>query len=83
MSYQHCPSCRLTVHVDGPAAADRPCPRCGAKLGDEPRSLFAEPLAAARFARARSNLTPGAVRTAMAARRGRFRRDGDSLSGRG
>jgi hypothetical protein len=90
MSYQHCPSCRLTVHLDGPEAADGPCPRCGAGLGDEPRSLFVEPLAGGRLVRARSTLTPprarstltpDAVRTAMAGRRGRFRRDGTSLSG--
>lgn len=80
MSYQHCPSCRLTVHLDGQMEAGSPCPRCGATLGDEPRSLFADPLPAGRFARARSNLTPDAVRAAMSGRRGRFSRG--SLSGR-
>jgi hypothetical protein len=80
MPYQHCPSCRLTVHLDGQLEAGSPCPRCGTTLGDEPRSLFADALPTGRFARARSNLTPDAVRAAMSRRRGRF--GGGSLSGR-
>jgi hypothetical protein len=43
MPYQHCPSCRLTVHIADRDAAGDPCPRCGTALADEPRSLFAVP----------------------------------------
>jgi hypothetical protein len=68
MRYQHCPACRLTVHLDAGEAGHRPCPRCGATLADEPRSLFA-PAPAGRFAR--SKLRPEAVRSMLALRGGR------------
>jgi len=73
MPYQHCPQCRLTVHLEDGEATGGPCPRCGATLADEPRSLFGE-AALRRFARPASNLTPAAVRDVMAVRGGRFRR---------
>jgi uncharacterized paraquat-inducible protein A len=65
MKYQHCPDCRLTVHLAVGEEPGRPCPRCGATLADEPRSLFA---------RSPSSLSADAVRTVMAVRGGRFRR---------
>ena len=65
MSYQHCPECRLTVHLAIGEDRDGPCPRCGATLSDEPRSLFTRPPSA---------LSADAVRTVMAVRGGRFRR---------
>jgi hypothetical protein len=81
MPYQHCPSCRLTVHLDSDEHAGRPCPRCGDGLRDEPASLFVEaPPTARRFPRA-STLTPDAVRSVLSARGGRFRRD-PTLPGR-
>jgi hypothetical protein len=75
MPYQHCPSCRLTVHLREGEVTDGPCPRCGATLADLPRRLFAAappPSApAASFAR---GLDPELVRAVMAGRGGRFRR---------
>jgi uncharacterized paraquat-inducible protein A len=68
MPYQHCPDCRLTVHLASGEDGGEPCPRCGATLTDEPRSLFARPASA---------LTADAVRSVMAVRGGRFRRAGD------
>lgn len=62
MPYQHCPDCRLTVHLAVGEDRGGPCPRCGAELADEPRSLFS---------RAPSGLTADAVRTMMAVRGGR------------
>jgi hypothetical protein len=80
MPYQHCPSCRLTVHIADGEARGGPCPRCGEPLADEPRSLFAAvpPVRSRRFGRAGAPAgpTPEAVRTAMARRGGRWRRDG-------
>jgi hypothetical protein len=56
MPYQHCPACRLTVHLPpAAAAAGGSCPRCGAELRDEPRSLFARPDDEAAAALARSD----------------------------
>jgi uncharacterized paraquat-inducible protein A len=66
MKYQHCPDCRLTVRLAIGEDPDRPCPRCGTTLSDEPRSLFAHPP---------SGLSAEAVRNVMAVRGGRFRRD--------
>jgi uncharacterized paraquat-inducible protein A len=66
MSYQHCPECRLTVHLAIGEELGKPCPRCGATLADEPRSLFSRPP---------SSLSADAVRSVMAVRGGRFRRD--------
>jgi hypothetical protein len=71
MRYQHCPACRLTVHLDAGDEGHGPCPRCGATLADEPRSLFAAP-PPRRFAR--SKLRPEAVRRILAVRGGRNRR---------
>jgi uncharacterized paraquat-inducible protein A len=65
MTYQHCPDCRLTVHLAIGEDRGGPCPRCGAELADEPRSLFTRPASA---------LSADAVRTVMAVRGGRFRR---------
>jgi hypothetical protein len=65
MRYQHCPDCRLTVHLDAGEPGGGPCPRCGARLADEPRSLF-EQASPARFGR--SQLRPEAVRRLMAVR---------------
>jgi uncharacterized paraquat-inducible protein A len=65
MPYQHCPDCRLTVHLAIGEDRGGPCPRCGGTLSDEPRSLFARPVSA---------LSADAVRTVMAVRGGRFRR---------
>jgi hypothetical protein len=79
MPYQHCPACRLTVHVADGEARGEPCPRCGEALADEPRSLFAvPPVRSRRFGRAESpaGLTPEAVRTVLARRGGRWRRIG-------
>lgn len=42
MPYQHCPACRLTVHLDDEVVRGDPCPRCGATLADEPRRLFTD-----------------------------------------
>ena len=67
MPYQHCPRCRLTVHLAVGEDRGSPCPRCGATLADEPRSLFTRPPSA---------LSADTVRSVMAARGGRFRRDG-------
>lgn len=78
MPYQHCPRCRLTVHVADGEAAGGPCPRCGEPLADEPRSLFAvPPVRSRRFSRGAvpAGLTPEAVRTVLARRGGRWRRD--------
>jgi hypothetical protein len=72
MPYQHCPDCRLTVHLDGGEDRDGPCPRCGATLADEPRPFFP---------RLRSAPSPETVRTVMAARGGRFRHESGPLSG--
>jgi hypothetical protein len=69
MRYQHCPACRLTVHLNDGDAGGRPCPRCGEALADEPRSLFAGAPPAPRFAR--STLRPEAVRSVLALRGGR------------
>ena len=68
MPYQHCPDCRLTVHLAVGEDKNGPCPRCGGTLADEPRSLFA---------RKPSELTADAVRNVMSVRGGRFRRSGD------
>jgi hypothetical protein len=65
MPYQHCRTCHLTVHLDDEAVRNGPCPRCGARLADEPRR---------RFATAPSSLDPEAVRTMLVARGGRFKR---------
>jgi hypothetical protein len=73
MPYQHCPSCRLTVHLESDDQSDRPCPRCGDRLGDEPASLFAEPLPTERRLVRATTLTPEAVRSVLAVRGGRFR----------
>jgi uncharacterized paraquat-inducible protein A len=73
MPYQHCPDCRLTVHLAIGEDRDAPCPRCGATLADEPRPLFRRP---------RRAPSAEAVRSAMAVRGGRFRPDGPRLSGR-
>jgi hypothetical protein len=62
MPYQHCPSCRLTVHLDDEVVRDGPCPRCGERLADEPRRLFAP------------TLDPEAVRLVLQTRGGRFAR---------
>ena len=71
MPYQHCPDCRLTVHLDDEVVRDGPCPRCGARLADEPRRLFAT-------GTERPTLDPEAVRTVMQRSGGRFsRRAGD------
>jgi hypothetical protein len=76
MPYQHCPTCRLTVHAPVGEAAGAPCPRCGSALSDEPRSLFpAAPVAARRRPSKQTALTAEAVRNVMAARRGRFHRE--------
>jgi uncharacterized paraquat-inducible protein A len=64
MKYQHCPDCRLTVRLAIGEDPGRPCPRCGATLSDEPRSLFDH---------APSALSADAVRDVMAVRGGRFR----------
>jgi hypothetical protein len=83
MPYQHCPSCRLTVRLDAHDRGGHPCPRCGDRLADEPASLFVEPPPTSRrFSRAASTLTPDAVRSVLAVRGGRYRRDGSSLPGR-
>jgi transcription initiation factor IIE alpha subunit len=61
MPYEHCPTCRVTVHfVD---AADRAgsCPRCGDALRAEPRT----PL---------RGLDPRAVRVVLQKTGGRSRR---------
>jgi hypothetical protein len=79
MPYLHCPTCRLTVHDTDCAPAAGPCPRCGDDLSEEPRSLFAvPPVRSRRFARppAPAGLTPEAVRTVLARRGGRWRREG-------
>jgi hypothetical protein len=78
MPYQHCPDCRLTVHVADGDPGGGPCPRCGATLADEPRSLFAvPPVRSRRFGRTvPAGPTPEAVRTVLARRGGRWRRGG-------
>lgn len=83
MPYQHCPSCRLVVHLAAGEPGGAPCPRCGAALGDRPRSLFASPppVAGGR-SRHERRLTPEAVRPVMSLRGGRFRREGRPVSGR-
>jgi uncharacterized paraquat-inducible protein A len=73
MPYQHCPSCRLTVHLDDEVVRDGPCPRCGDRLADEPRSLFAT---------ASSELDPEAVRLMLSAYGGRFARVTGTTPGR-
>jgi hypothetical protein len=74
MPYQHCPSCRLTVHVPADTDDGGPCPRCGAELADEPRSLFAHPAEAGRFTRPTPpRISSAAVRDALAVRGGRRR----------
>lgn len=79
MPYQHCPACRLTVHLADGEPHGGPCPRCGETLADQPRSLFAvPPVRSRRFARGQAPApgpTTEAVRTAMARRGGRWRRD--------
>jgi hypothetical protein len=70
MPYQHCPDCRLTVHLAIGEDRDGPCPRCGGTLADEPRSLFAR--------RPASALSADAVRDVIAVRGGRFRRSAPS-----
>jgi predicted RNA-binding Zn-ribbon protein involved in translation (DUF1610 family) len=64
MPYQHCPSCRLTVHLDAEIVRDGPCPRCGDQLADEPRRLFST----------RPAVDPEAVRAMLQRRGGRFTR---------
>jgi hypothetical protein len=81
MPYQHCPHCRLTVHLEDDEPVGGPCPRCGELLADKPRSLFAAPpVRSRRFARAPvpTGPTPEAVRTVLARRGGRWRREGMS-----
>jgi hypothetical protein len=84
MPYQHCPRCRLTVHLADGEPEGGPCPRCGETLAGEPRSLFAvPPVRARRSARTPSAaLTPEAVRTVLARRGGRWRRDAAPPPGR-
>ena len=76
MPYLHCPRCRLTVHHPEDATGEEPCPRCGATLAAEPRSLFElPPVPPRRFARRPPPaLSPEAVRGMLARRGGRFRR---------
>jgi hypothetical protein len=79
MTYQHCPRCRLTVHAADGDLVGEPCPRCGEPLDAEPRWLFAvPPVRSRRFSRAPAptGLTPEAVRTVLARRGGRWRREG-------
>jgi hypothetical protein len=75
MPYQHCPSCRLTVHLADDEPGGRPCPRCGAKLADEPRPLFdLPPVPSRRLSREPAgprSLSPEAVRSMLARRGGR------------
>jgi len=66
MPYQHCPDCRLTVHLDDEILSGGPCPRCGATLQDEPRRLFGD--TAAR------SVDPEAVRSLLNRSGGRFSR---------
>ena len=68
MPYQHCPSCRMTVHLDEEDPTGGPCPRCGTVMTDEPRPLFAAPVPGRRFTRTPSTLKPDAVRRLMAGR---------------
>jgi hypothetical protein len=70
MPFLHCPSCRLTVHL-AVGEDPYPCPRCGDALSAEPRSLFVRPP---------SDLKPEAVRSVLAVRGGRFRRDRPPVS---
>jgi hypothetical protein len=72
MPYQHCPDCRLTVHLAIGDERDGRCPRCGGTLADEPRPLFRRP---------RPAPSADAVRLAMAARGGRFRREPPRVTG--
>jgi hypothetical protein len=74
MPYQHCPACRLTVHVAADVDEGAPCPRCGAGLADQPRSLFVRP-AEGRFAHRPTppRISSAAVRDALAVRGGRRR----------
>jgi hypothetical protein len=81
MPYLHCPTCRLTVHDPDGTAAAGDCPRCGDELAEEPRSLFAvPPVRSPRFRRtgapAPAGPTPEVVRTVLARRGGRWRREG-------
>jgi hypothetical protein len=66
MPYQHCPACRLTVHLDDEVVPGGPCPRCGAALADEPRRLFADAVPRA--------VDANAVRLMMHRTGGRFSR---------
>jgi hypothetical protein len=64
MPYQHCPNCRLTVHLDAEVVRNGPCPRCGERLADEPRRLFST----------LPTPDPEAVRAMLQRRGGRLRR---------
>jgi hypothetical protein len=43
MPYLDCPECRLSVFSAPAGTRPQRCPRCGAGLGDRPRSMFALP----------------------------------------
>jgi hypothetical protein len=74
MPYQHCPNCRLTIHIADDEVEGGPCPRCAATLADHPRSLFAEATGSiGRFARQPGRLSPETVRGVLAARGGRYK----------
>jgi hypothetical protein len=61
MPYQHCPTCRLTVHHADSADRVSACPRCGDSLLDEPTASHA-------------GLDPKAVRIVLRKTGGRFQR---------
>jgi hypothetical protein len=44
LPFLECPDCRLTVRLSKRDASGRPCPRCGSRLEERPRSLFASDL---------------------------------------
>jgi hypothetical protein len=67
MSYQHCPSCRLTVHLEDDVLRDGPCPRCGERLADEPGRLFGGGAPTGRLA-------PEVVQALLQSSGGRFSR---------
>jgi hypothetical protein len=65
MPHQHCPTCKLTVHLADGGARGGPCPRCGAALADEPPRVLGVPAPA---------LDPETVRGVLARRGGRLQR---------
>jgi hypothetical protein len=49
--YLHCPNCRLTVYRPPAVAEPQRCARCGVRLTEGVRSLFASDLSAGAAAR--------------------------------